>query len=181
MKIYKPSFSELNFCFELEKSFSIEKNESNNSGFFLPGASFKVYEDLHVSGYLKVISDGSNLIGFVLVVPPSHQILKRLLINNESLIWFDSEALFPKIDKCYWIAKIATLPEYMRKGYAKALYEDVFQHFSGLTALTATAVSPMRNHASENFHRNLGLNACGLFLSGDRGSLSNIVNILWKK
>ncbi|MGR3279382.1 GNAT family N-acetyltransferase [Acaryochloris marina NIES-2412] len=181
MKIYKPSFSELEFCFELEKSLSIESSEAKRIGFFLPGASFKVYKDLHTSGYLRVISDGTNLFGFVMVVPPNHKILKRLLINNESLIWFDSEAIFPDIDKCYWIAKIATQPKYMRKGYAKLLYEEVFEHFSGLTALTATAVSPLRNHASENFHRGLGLNACGLFLSGDRGNLSNIVNILWKK
>ncbi|KAI9129463.1 GNAT family N-acetyltransferase [Acaryochloris sp. CCMEE 5410] len=181
MKIYTPSFEELNFCYELEKSFSSNSEDANEKGFFLPGASFKVYEDLHDTGYIKVLSQGSNLVGFVMVVPPKHQILSRLLINNESLIWFDSEQLYPNVDNCYWIAKIAVKAEFMRFGYAKALYEDVFENFDGLTALTATAVSPLRNHASENFHRALGLKACGLFLSGTKGELTNIVNILWRK
>lgn len=181
MKIYTPSFEELNFCYELEKSFSFYSKDASEKGFFLPGASLKVYENLHDTGYIRVLSEGSTLIGFVMVVPPKHQILSRLLINNESLIWFNSEKLYPDVDNCYWIAKIAVKTEFMRCGFAKSLYEDVFTKFEGLTALTATAVSPIRNHASENFHRNLGLNACGLFLSGDRGDLSNIVNILWKK
>lgn len=181
MKIYTPSFKELNFCYELEKSFSFEAKDANEKGFFLPEASLNVYEDLHDTGYIRVLSEDSTLIGFVMVVPPKHEILSRLLINNESLIWFDAETLYPNINNCYWIAKVAVQVEFMRRGFAKALYEAVFENFDGLTALTATAVSPLRNHASENFHHALGLKACGLFLSGNRGSLSNVVNILWRK
>lgn len=179
-KIHHASSEELQFCFDLEVSLSPDNEKASENGFFLPGASFKVYEDLSETGFIRVVSDQSKPIGFVMVVPPGHSIMSRLLVNNESLIWFGDESAFPSVNDCYWIAKVAVRDDYKRQGYGKLLYENVMSHFEGLTALTATALSPIRNHASENFHRVMNLNACGVFLSGNRGNLSNIVNILWK-
>lgn len=178
--IHQASSEELQFCFDLEVSLSPDNEQASENGFFLPGASFKVYEDLAETGFIRVISENGKPIGFVMVVPPGHAIMSRLLINNESLIWFDKESTFPSVDNCYWIAKVAVLKDFKRQGYGKILYENAMNHFEGLTALTATALSPIRNQASENFHRAMNLNACGVFLSGNRGNLSNIVNILWK-
>ncbi len=179
INIHQPSFEELQSCFDLEVSLSHDVEDASEKGFFLPGTSFKLYEDLLGSGYIRILTEGDEALGFVMVVPPGHPIITRLLINNESIIWFEDESEYPSPENCFWIAKIAVIENSKRQGYGRTLYNHVFDNFKGLTALTATAVSPIRNHPSERFHMAMGLKACGLFLSGTRGDLENIVNILW--
>lgn len=181
MQLHELTRELLKDCFALENSLSADAEKAEEEGFFLPGASLAVYEELYDTCYIKAVSEHSKLAGFVIAVPPGHLILQRLLSNHGSLIWFNSETPVPSHESSCWIAKIAVKKELRRKGCASLLYNDVFSRFKDATILTATAVSPLRNHASENFHRAIGFQGCGLFLSGSRGELTNIVNILWSR
>ena len=179
MIIRPSSIAELESCYKLELHYSSESPAATTDGFFLPQTEFSLYEGLAKDGYIRVAMD--DLTGqpgaFILSIPPGHAIVQRLLTNKTALALFDGPA--PDPDKTVWIAKVATWPEFRRKGYAKALYDQMFSDFAGNSVMTATALSPLRNFASEDFHRSLGMKSCGVFLGGNKGHLQNVVNTVW--
>jgi GNAT superfamily N-acetyltransferase len=174
MTIRIPTLNELESCFKLELHYSSDSPTAAQDGFFLPQTDFSLYEGLYKDGYIRVTDDMS---GFIMAVPPGHAVIKRLLANADSMILFDDIKLDP--DHTAWVAKIATRQESRRKGCAKALYDQMFQDFAGNIIMTATALSPLRNKASEDFHRSLEMKACGVFLGGKKGNLENVVNTVW--
>jgi GNAT superfamily N-acetyltransferase len=180
VKIFRPSRELLQECMEIELHYAADSDRAAKDGFFLPGVTAAVYEDLFSTGYVRAIASDSGGVGaFIVVVPPGHSIIRRLLNNNESLVLFDRPGAVSE-ERAIWIAKIATSPGSRRQGLATALYRQVFSDFAGFETLTATAVSPLRNRVSEAFHRSVGMQACGIFLAGKREYLDNVVNIVWK-
>jgi len=165
----------------MEVGFSHDAVDRVEQGFFLPGTKFEVYEQLHREGYIRVIRSGDGSIAsYVLAVPPGHSIVERLVLNNEAMIVLCEEhELHPA--STAWVAKIATRKSAKRMGLAAELYRELFKEFSGSAIVTATALSPLRNLPSEQFHRAMGMRAVGVFLSGDKGPLRSTVNIVWKK
>ena len=175
-----PTPDELKQCFDLEQSMTPDVPEWEEQGFFLPGVTFATYEDLAQTGYARIVGADARVESYILAAPPGHAVLQRLLASSDKMIWFDPDhGLAP--DNAYWIAKIATALDARRKGQAAALYDACFEAFPGATGLTATAVSPKRNQVSEGFHRALGFRPCGLFLSGHRPGLGDVVNIVWQR
>lgn len=176
-----PSLDELKQCFQLEQTLTPDAPEAERQGFFLPGVQFETYQNLFSSGYIRVIVENASVHSFILVAPPSHAIVHRLLNERQKLLWFDPDYPAQVGASAYWIAKIATTPSARRRGHAAALYRQCFTAFSHVSALTATAVSPKRNHASEDFHRALGFRPVGLFLSGHRPDFGEVVNLVWER
>jgi GNAT superfamily N-acetyltransferase len=176
MEIVKPNADEVKECFDIEKFYELNVSSSESVGFFLPGTAFETYLNLFKDGYLRIIKDKSRVIAFVMVVPPGHKIIKTLF-SSDSMILFSQGSV--ELEKVYWIAKVAVLPEYARKGYAKKLYQRIQKDFSGCTSYTATAVSPKRNFASEAFHEELELRKCGIYCS--KKDDTSYVSLVWIK
>ena len=174
MKIDRPNKNDVNECFEIEKSFQLNKFSNGKDGFFIPGTSVDTYFELYENGYLRLIKDNSSVIAYVLVVPPMHKILESLF-HSESMVLFDDKDI--DLTKVYWVAKVAVTSNYKRQGLATMLYERVLSDFEGYTLFTATAFSPIRNIASETFHSSIGLRKVGLFCSEKQKE--SIVNIIW--
>ena len=180
MNIIEPSHSQLLACFELEATLTYNSLDADTSGFFLPGTSFSVYEDLAKTGFVRCLFEDDNLVSFVVAIPPGHSIVRSMLTNSQRMIlWGGAQQLDPL--KSIWIAKVATSKLFRKKGYARRLYESAFAEFRGGFVYTATALSPKRNAASEAFHESLGLQRNGVFLSPKRDHVENIVNLLWHK
>ena len=173
-RIVRPTLAQLQACYDLETRFTPEAPGAEENGFFLPGAPFSLYEDLLESGYVRIIADGAGVASYIAAVPPGHAAVRRLLSDGGSLKMTDAKHR-PDPEKSVWIAKIATAPAHRRKGHAAALYQKVFSEFLGMTAYTATALSPLRNKASEIFHESQSMQTCGVFMKGDG------VNLVWMK
>ena len=181
MQHITPSPDELRQCFELELDYAHDSKEWSDHGFFLPGTKFEVYEQILREGYVRATRSRDGAIAsFVLAVPPGHTIVERLVLNNEAMILLGEEHELHSASTA-WVAKIATRRSAKRQGLAAELYRSLFKEFSGSAVVTATALSPLRNIPSEQFHRAMGMRAIGVFLSGTKGPLQNTVNIVWRK
>ncbi|MFO1228255.1 hypothetical protein [Roseateles sp.] len=181
MSIAEPSPEQITECFKIEQSLGFDAPDADTAGFFLPGATEALYQDLYKTGYTRVILDDAGRVSsYVVVVPPGHSIVERSLANNPAmLLCGDTPSPDPK--HSIWIAKVASQPAARRSGQARALYAQVFADFAGCTAFTTTALSPKRNPASEGFHAAMGMQRAGVFLSPPRGEVKHIVNLLWRK
>lgn len=174
MKIDRPTKSDVNECFQIEKSFQLNKTSNGKEGFFIPGTAISTYFELYENGYLRLIKDKGRVIAYVLVVPPGHKILEGLFYS-ESMVLFNDKPI--DLTKVYWIAKVAVTPSHKRQGLATMLYEQMLSDFSEYTPFTATAFSPIRNIASEVFHSAIGLRKVGLFCS--EKEKKSYTNIIW--
>lgn len=163
-------------CYEMELSYSADREDAARTGFFLPGTTFTLYEDMAENAFLRAISDQQGVAAFIAILPPDHPTLQKMLAA-EAMILFDT--ISPDPGACFWIAKIAVRPGQERKGFATALYKYAFAHFQGYSGMTATALSPIRNVPSENLHRSVGMRPCGVYLSGHKGALQHTVSTVW--
>jgi hypothetical protein len=181
MNILEPSPEHVAQCFALEESLSFSAPDADEFGFFLPGATLDLYQDLFKTGYIRVILDPKGMVrSYVVAVPPGHSIINKMLTENPSMI-LCSEDFKLNPNTSVWIAKVATSKDSRRMGFARRLYAELFREFSGCTALTTTALAPKRNFLSEGLHASVGMHRAGVYLSPPRGEIAGIVNLLWQK
>lgn len=175
-KVETAKLVDLEKCYNLEKYYELSSDSDESKGFFLPGTSLETYKTIFETGYIKTIKVNNELVAFVMVVPPGHKIIDGLF-NNGSMILFDEKEL--DFDNIYWIAKVAVSPDFVSKGCASKLYSHVEFDFINNQCFTATAISPLRNYASEKLHNNFGMKKCGVFISKKENE--TYTSIVWKK
>lgn len=179
MKIDKPSLEELSLCFALEEQYSFHSPNAAQDGFFLPGSQFSLYEQLYETGYIRsAVHSSGELAAFILAVPPRHSILQNLL-SNPDFFQLDNQR-FPDAANTVWVAKVASAPQFKRSGLARKLYQHLFLDFPSKDILTATALLPVQNTVSEQFHASLGMNKIGTYTGTLKGTDQKTINTVWK-
>lgn len=172
-----PDLVDLKQCYELEKQYclKLEDEVDVSNGFFLPGTKFECYEEMFNTGFFRVIKECDIVAAYVIVIPPGHHYIKKLLADN-TISFFED---IYDYKKTYWIQKVAVHPHFKKKGYASKLYSKIDDEFGEYYGLTATAISPYRNIASENLHKGFGMERCGISVWKKIGTI--YVNTVWGK
>lgn len=179
MHLDVPTLQNLKECYDLECFYEYDAPSASAEGFFLPGTQFSLYENLLETGYIREIRTPENgLIAYIMAVPPQHDILKRLFSSSGMKIE-PPMGLIPSPNNTIWIAKIATGQNYKRQGLARKLYETLFRDYKNALILTATALNPKHNAASENFHKAMDFTKAGTYSGEKSDTKEKTENILW--
>jgi predicted GNAT superfamily acetyltransferase len=80
------------------------------------------------------------------------------------------------------MGKVAVQPDWMRRGVATKLYEQIFRDHPDWSFLTMCVSAPMPNIAGRTFHSACGFEPVGEGLLGDRGGLKNVkADVLFRR
>ena len=181
MSIAEPSPEQITECFKIEQSLGFDAPDADTAGFFLPGATEALYQDLYKTGYTRVILDDAGRVSsYVVVVPPGHSIVERSLANNPAmLLCGDTRVPTPSTR--------SGSPRSHRSLLHVAPGKPGRCMRPGLCRLCRAAPPSRRRPSRQSATRLRGLSrrhghaAGGRVLSPPRGEVKHIVNLLWRK
>lgn len=171
---FEPSALDIKHCHQIEHTYSNTRKYGAEEGFFIKVEPIEIYHRLRETGNLLVAKtqhqDQQAVIGYILMVPPGDQIMHRLFESGH-LEWFNDNSY--TADNSAWLAKIAVVEPYKKRGIGKRLIAKMAQKHSDATLLTTTALFPIRNKAIEATLNGSNMKREGIYVS------SAGVNTLW--
>lgn len=171
---FEPSALDIKHCHQVEHTYSNTRKYGSEDGFFIKVEPIEIYHRLRETGNLLVAKTEHQgqeaVVGFILMVPPGDQIMHRLF-DSGYLEWFHENTY--TAENCAWIAKIAVVEPYKKRGIGKDLIARMAQKHNEASLLTTTALFPIRNNAIEATLRGSNMNREGIYVSAAG------VNTLW--
>ena len=160
MKIRKAKDS--NNISQIVNSVLLDNFSTKENGFLTANLEQQYYADLIAkSDYCYIAYEEDKAVGFLLAFPSSH-----LSQDDDIERYFIQK--YPGENFIY-IFQIAVMPEYQKKGVARALYQKLFDDTNGIRKMVATSVVPY-NSASEKFHLKMEFSKVGTLTRDDGGS-----------
>lgn len=165
---------DIKHCHQIEHAYSNTKKYGSQDGFFIKVEPVDIYHRMRETGNLLVAKAGpqgqQGVVGYILMIPPADQIMHRLF-SSGYLEWFEDNTY--TADNTGWIAKIAVIKPYKRRGIGRRLIAKMAEKHQGADLITTTALFPLRNNAIEATLTNSGLKRQGIYVSAAG------VNTLW--